>query len=602
MQPGDNGEYGVGHPVVVSGEISPRPETTTGSPPPRSRLRRWAVRGACFAIAAPIVCVLAFFVLDACFPFPATLLKGPPPSPRLLAADVSDLQTQLAPDDQWRKPVPLDQISPTLIEATIAVEDQRFRQHMGVDPLAILRAAKQNALSGQTISGASTITMQLVKLLSGNRKRSLGIKAQEAFRALQLERIWTKDQILERYLNIAPYVGNHQGIESASMALFGKHALDLSQAEAYLLAGLPQSPTRFAPTRHPEKALWRRHNVLHAAVQTRTLDAASAQRLTETELTLNKAPRPDGAFHFSRMAFTQRPAGGTTTLDPILQARCQEFMQRRAVELPTDCDIALVAIEIETGAVRALIGSADPSDPIDGQVNGATAWRSPGSALKPFLYAAAFEAHLASPESLVDDSAMDLAGWTPQNFDGDFQGQVTVTEALRRSLNIPAMRLARQSGLSRCIGVLESSGVRFRAGAAHAAGLALATGAAEVRLIDLTNAYATLGRNGHHKPWILFEDEIDAKAPGAQVLSPSTCQDLHGILNTRHRFPNPKPGAHHFCWKTGTSSGFRDAWAMGHDAQYAVGIWVGNFSGTANPAFVGSHAATPLLTDLLMAE
>ncbi|MCP5023155.1 MAG: penicillin-binding protein 1C [bacterium] len=567
---------------------------------PYSRLRRWLVRGAWLAIATPVASVLLFFILNACFPFPATLLKGPPPSPRLMAADESDLQIQLAPDDQWRKPVPLDQISPTLIEATIAVEDQRFRQHMGIDPLAILRAAKQNALSGQTISGASTITMQLVKLLSGNRRRTLGNKALEAFRSLQLERIWTKDQILERYLNIAPYVGNHQGIESASMALFGKHALDLSQAEAYLLAGLPQSPTRFAPARHPEKALWRRHNVLHAAVQTRTLDAASAQRLTETELTLNKAQRPNAAFHFSRMAFTQRPAGGITTLDPVLQERCEELMRRRATALPAGCDIALVAIEIETGAVRALIGSLDPSDPIDGQVNGATAWRSPGSALKPFLYAAAFEAHLASPESLVEDSAMELAGWTPQNFDGDFQGRVTVTEALRRSLNIPAMRLARQAGLSRCIGVLESAGVHFRPGTAQAAGLALATGAAEVRLIDLTNAYATLGRNGQHKPWVLLEDEIDRDSPGAQVLSASTCEDLHTILSTRQRFVNAKPDARHFCWKTGTSSGFRDAWAIGHDEKYAIGIWVGHFSGTANPAFVGSRAATPLLTDAFL--
>ncbi|MBL4771232.1 MAG: penicillin-binding protein 1C, partial [Planctomycetes bacterium] len=539
---------------------------------------------------------------DALYPLPGELLAAPPKNPSLFARDVSPVQVLLASDEQWRKPVALHEISQTLIEATIAVEDQRFRQHVGVDPLAILRAVKQNALSGRTLSGASTLTMQLVKMQSRHLKRNLANKLNEAFRALQLERELSKDQILELYLNVAPYVGNHRGIESASLALFAKHAADLSQAEAYLLAGLPQSPTFYNPNRRPKNALARREMVLAAAVQTGQLDEEEARRISNTRLTFEDSPRSIVAPHFARLAFNARPAGGRTTLDTALQQRCEQIVQEHSARLPEGNDIALIVIELETGAVRALIGSADVLDPIDGQVNGATAWRSPGSALKPFLYAAAFEAGLATPKTQIDDSPMELAGWTPGNFEGDFSGSVSATDALRRSLNIPAMRIARLAGLTRTIGVLESSGVRFRPGTAQAAGLALATGAAEVRLIDLTNAYATLGRNGTFKPWVLFEDQTDTPLAGNRVLSEKTCDHLHGMLSTRKRFEAARQNAHHFCWKTGTSSGFRDAWSLGHDDQYAVGIWVGNFSGTGHPAFVGSQAATPMLTDVFLGQ
>lgn len=579
----------------MQGKESPGGGSRNGVGP---ALRRWIRRCALGAFLAPALALLTFLVLDARYPLPGEMLEAPPASPRLYAANISTVQVLLANDEQWRKPVPLSAISPALIEATISVEDRRFWSHLGVDPLAILRAAQQNASSGRTLSGASTITMQLVKILGGRPKRTLRNKAIEAFRALQLERELSKDQILELYLNVAPYVGNHVGIEAASLHLFGKHAADLSKPEAYLLAGLPQSPTAYNPNRHPERALARRETVLAAAVEAGRMRAGEAADLAARELRLMRAPRPVLAPHFARMAFERRPGGGATTLDSELQQRCERIVARHAARLPGGCDMALVAIELETGAVRALVGSADIHDPLNGQVNGATAWRSPGSALKPFLYATAFEAHLATPETWIDDSPMELAGWTPQNFDGNFSGMVSATDALRRSLNIPAMRMAKLAGPVRCIGVLESAGVRFRPGAAQAAGLALATGAAEVRLIDLTNAYATLGRGGDFKPWVLFEDTITGA--GVPVLSPSTCEDLYTMLSSQARFDSPRADAHHFCWKTGTSSGYRDAWALGHDREHAIGIWVGNFSGSPDPAFVGSQAATPILADVFL--
>ncbi|MFT5199251.1 MAG: penicillin-binding protein 1C, partial [Planctomycetota bacterium] len=443
-------------------EVSARSRAGAARAGWRTFWRRCLRRTAWAALGIPALGLLSFFALDVAYPLPDELLKTPPISPRLYASDISTLQVLLASDEQWRKPVPLAAISPSLIEATIAVEDRRFRDHLGVDSLAILRAAQQNATSGRTLSGASTITMQLVKMLSDRPARTLRNKAIEAFRAVQLERELSKDQILERYLNAAPYLGNHRGIESASLVLFGKHAADLSQPEAYLLAGLPQSPTAYNPTRHPERALARRAMVLAAAVESAHLDPAAAERIAATELRLVSAPRPMLAPHFARMAFDQRPSGGPTTLDSALQVRCEQLIESHAAQLPEGCDVALVVIELESGAVRALIGSADIQDPVDGQVNGATAWRSPGSALKPFLYATAFDANLATPETWIDDTPIELAGWSPQNFDGNFSGMVRATDALRRSLNIPAMRITELAGLTRCTGVLVSAGVRFR--------------------------------------------------------------------------------------------------------------------------------------------
>jgi penicillin-binding protein 1C len=555
-----------------------------------------ALRGcAAAALGTPLAAALAFFTLDALFPFPTELLDAAPQSPTLEGRDGTPLQVRLGSDEQWRRPVRLEEISPWLIESTIAVEDRRFRKHHGVDPLAILRAAAQNLGGGQVVSGASTLSMQVVKMVSAPAERTLTTKLTEAFRALQLERLRSKDEILELYLNLAPYGGNHRGVESGALAHFGKHASDLSLDEATLLAGLPQSPTHYSPTRHAERAIARRERVLEASVREGKFDASEARMAAESALRLDAAPRPSLAPHFSSVALTQRPAGGRTTLDLELQRSARELVEQHALGLPNGADISVCVIELESGALRALIGSADPDDPNDGQVNGASAWRSPGSALKPFAYAAAFEARVLSPESTLDDSAIDLAGWQPQNFDGQFAGEVSVRDALRRSLNIPALRAAKLAGSHRVVGVLESCGVRFRPGAAQSAGLGLVTGAAEVRLLDLTNAYATLGRDGEFMELRYFEDE---PRQTHRALSREACESLHRILDSADRLPQARPEAPHFCWKTGTSSGFRDAWALGHDERYAIGVWVGNFSGAGDPSFVGAGVATPLLVQL----
>jgi penicillin-binding protein 1C len=560
-----------------------------------ARWKKYLRRGCLLAAGVLLAAGASFWILDRLYPFPMQSLEQLPSSVRLEGWDATALQIQLGSDEQWRRPVPLDAISLHLVAATIAVEDHRFYEHHGVDPLAILRAATQNVLGGEVISGASTISMQLVKMISAPAPRDWRTKAVEAFRALQLERLLTKQEIIEQYLNLAPYVGNHRGAESAALALFGKHAGDLSLDEATLLAGLPQAPTRYAPSLHAERALARRDRVLEAAVRAGQLSQSTALQAAAAPLILNSTERPKLAPHFSAMALGRRPGGGRSTLDAHFQQRAEELVARHARALPAGSDIAVCVIELESAAVRALVGSADPSDPLDGQVNGATAWRSPGSALKPFIYAAGFEAHVLDASSILEDSAIELAGWRPQNFDGDFSGRVSVQDALRRSLNIPAILAAKRAGLQRVIGVLESAGVKFRGQSARRAGLGLATGAAEVRLIDLTNAYATLGREGVFVRLRLFEDEA---RESRRVLSSETCAALHQILSSENRVPELSPEAPRFCWKTGTSSGFRDAWALGHDERYAIGVWVGHFSGAGDPAFVGAEAASPLLVDL----
>jgi penicillin-binding protein 1C len=477
-------------------------------------------------------------------------------------------------------------MGPWIGPATIAVEDQRFREHQGVDPLAAVRAVGQLVREGGVVSGASTITMQVCRMTEP-RERTLSAKAIESFRALQLEARCTKDEILERYLNLAPYGGNVRGVACAAERWFGKRPADLSLEEAALLAGLPQSPSRLRPDRYPARARARRDFVLSRMLAVGLLDRAQYERACAAPVVL--APRPPRATapHVAEMAFARRPAGGRTTLDLDAQREVERIVAEGAGDLPPESDLAVVVIDIETAELRALIGSPDARDPRDGLVNGALARRSPGSTLKPFVFAAAIESGRLDPHGVVDDSPLDLAGWTPENFEGGFDGEVSVAEALRRSLNVPSLRVASRAGLHRCLGVMEGCGLRFPRGTATRSGLALVTGATEVRLFDLTNAYATLGRGGVHRPVRLFPDE---PAPSRRVLTESTCEVLTGILSDA--------GASPFAWKTGTSSSHRDAWAVGHDGRLAIGVWIGRFGGAGRVEYTGRRVAEPLLRRL----
>jgi penicillin-binding protein 1C len=533
------------------------------------------------------------------FPFPQQRLAQWAVSPVVTDVRGREMLSTVGPEGQRRLPVRLERMSPWLVQATLAAEDKRFYRHPGVDVVAAARAAGQNVMALRVRSGASTLDMQVCRMME-ERPRTVWAKLVESFRALQLDARKSKDRILELYLNAAPYGGNIRGVEAAARVYFGRSASQLSLAEAALLAGLPQGPGRYRPDRHPRAAKARRDFVLERMCREGMITPDQCRQGKADPVRLAEPPAGDRAIHAAMLALQRRPAGGRTTIDLDLQEPVGRLTDAHAARLGEGTEVAVVVIDMEASALVALVGSADASDPIDGMVNGATARRSPGSALKPFIYAAAIEAGCLNADTIVYDIPISRGGWSPANFDRTFVGPVTAGEALRRSLNVPAILVAEGVGLSRCCGVLEAVGIQLPADTQRRTGLALAVGGAEVTLLDLTNAYATLGRGGVRRAVRLFADE---QAAPARALSADACAAVSDILSSRRRCPRgmemlAPPDMPWFAWKTGTSSGRRDAWAVGHNGRYAVGVWMGRFRGTGRVAFVGAEAAEPLLADL----
>ena len=552
-----------------------------------------------WAFRLMVLAMAALAVLWAAFPFPRRRLEGWPASPAVLDVRGRTILQLVGPDDQWRIPVGPGRISPHLARATVAVEDERFGCHVGVDAVAVVRAAGQNLAAGRIVSGASTIDMQVCRMMD-DRPRTWWAKAVESFRALQLSRLYAKDDILATYLNIAPYGGNLRGVEAASLAYFGRGACDVSLAEAALLAGLPQSPTRYRPDRHLEASRRRQRVVLARMAELGMISDGARREAEAAPIAIARRAGDAPAFHAARMALRRRPAGGRTTIDLDIQAEVRRLADEHLADLPAGTEIAVVVVDVDRAAVRALIGSGDADDPVDGQVNGAAARRSPGSALKPFIYAAAFEAGRLCPDSIVHDLPIRRGSWAPENFDRTFAGCVTAAEALRRSLNVPAILVAEGVGLARCCGVLAAVGIHLPGNVQARGGLAVAVGGIEVTLLDLTNAYATLARDGLRADLRLFADEPVRRTP---ALSADVAAAVSDILSSRRRRPRgmellPAEAVPYFAWKTGTSAGRREAWAVGHNRRCAIGVWVGRFRGTGRLAFVGARAAEPLLASL----
>jgi len=569
----------------------------------RKRILKLLLSG--FALFLAVSATLFALAWHLC-PFPMERLRRWPSSPLVLDVKGKPLFGVVGRDEQWRYPVPLSDVSPWLVEATIAAEDRRFCHHPGIDPWALVRALGQNLRAGRIVSGASTLDMQLCRMMD-NRPRTLHAKIIETFRALQLDRLMSKDEILETYLNIAPYGGNLRGVEAASRKYFGKRAGDLSLAEAALIAGLPQSPSGYYPDRHLEAALKRQRVVLRSMLQAGMITAQQLEEAQSGPVPICGSPRARYATHVCSLALSRRPAGGQTTIDLDIQEQVEKLAHKHLESLPDNTEVAVIVLDVAESAIVALLGSGDPSDPVDGQVNGVLARRSPGSALKPFIYAAAFEAGRLNGQSTVYDVPITRGAWSPTNFDKTYAQEITAAEALRRSLNVPAILVAEGVGLARCCGILEAVGVSLPADAQQRGGLALAVGGVEVTLLDLTNAYATLARRGVRRRPRLFADESGGLAAGARdsrpVLKPQVCASISEILSSRHRQPAATEGMSAgeipwFMWKTGTSSGRRDAWAVGHNYRYAVGVWMGRFRGTGRAEYIGAQAAEPLLCAL----
>ncbi|MUM77375.1 penicillin-binding protein 1C [Pseudodesulfovibrio sp. F-1] len=577
---------------------------------PKRAWVRLALVSAGLLLAVP----LAFLVLDALFPLPAGWLDAPSGT-RLLDRSGTELRRFPARDGQWRFPVTLDEVSPALVTALVESEDRWFFVHPGVNPLAALRAAWTNAVSGRVVSGASTIPMQLARMADPG-PRTLRRKLAESFRALQLGLTRSKAELLEAYLNTAPFGGNIVGVGAAARIYFGKPPDRLSLGECALLAVLPRSPNRYDPSRHPEAAMAVRDRVLALLTTRGVADPDEARRAMRQPMVAQRRPSPMSAPHFCLLARARLGSEPViaTSLD-LARQRTVERLLARHVERLRDLGIgngAAVVLDRTSREVLALAGSADfADDRRQGQVNNALAPRSPGSTLKPFLYALAFDRGLAVPGSRLLDVPVDYAGYAPENYSGTFSGRVSVAEALTRSLNVPAVRLLATTGLRDFHSLLRQGGLETIDRPATSYGLPLVLGACEVRLVDLTNLYATLGQGGVHRPWRVTlptqADPAPAGPPGkAGLFSPEAARVVADMLTEVARPDMPdswrltrdRPAA---AWKTGTSFGHRDAWAVGFGPTLAVGVWVGNPDGTPVKGISGAVHAGPLFFDLLRA-
>ncbi len=562
----------------------------------KAKTKRRLKQLAALPFLAAAALLLAFYVCDWLFPFPQEKLRDffrEKSGCRVLDRNGAPLRTFNGADDSLLLWVDLDEISPEMRQATLAIEDSRFMQHQGVDPLALCRALWQNLRNLRRVSGASTLTMQLCKQIEP-RPRTLRTKVIEAFRAIQLEQIHSKREIQEMYLNSVPYGGNLVGVEAASLRYFGKHASELNLSEAALLAGLPQSPSRLRPDKHPERAKTRRDQVLLKMYRTGYIWRGKLFVALSEPVTVRDDEAPFVAPHFCE--WVERGRAGrcqlTTTLDVDLQTMAESKLRQHVDELKPSGIFsgAVVIIDNHESALRVMSGAPYFfDDEHAGQFNAALARRSPGSALKPFTYALAFEKGIATPGTTVFDLPMRYKDYTPGNFDGQFRGAVQADVALRDSLNIPAIQMLESIGVKPLYDLLGTLGMQFPQGPEHY-GLALTMGGAEVRLVDLANAYACLARLGTYRPLRRFVS--DSADSGVQVLDPGACYLLAESLV-------PDENAEHtMACKTGTSNGLRDAWAVAYNPRYTVAVWFGVEGKGAN-GLVGADVALPLAKQLL---
>jgi penicillin-binding protein 1C len=505
-------------------------------------------------------------------------------------------------DGRWRLPVEAKTaVDPGYLKLLLAYEDRRYRSHGGVDPLALGRAALQFGSRGHIVSGGSTITMQLARLMEPRRERSVYAKLRQMVRAVQLERQLSKDEILDLYLALASFGGNLEGIRAASIAYFGKEPKRLSLAEAALLVALPQSPERRRLDRYPEAAHAARDRVLARMVEDGVVskdDAAQAKAVAVPRL---RKPMPILAPHSSdaAMATVKDTPLIKLTLDSALQKTLEALARDRAAAQGPDISVAIIAVDHESGDVLARVGSSDYFDERRaGQVDMTRAVRSPGSTLKPFIYGLAFEDGFVHPESLIDDRPIRFGSYAPENFDMTFQGTVPVRKALQLSLNVPAIALLDRVGSSRLSSRLKQAGGNLVLPKDEAPGLAMGLGGVGISLQDLAQLYAGLARLGAAKPLREImqaqEKNNDDREPMRLMDQAAAWQVGNVLLGT----PPPENGVHNrIAFKTGTSYGYRDAWSVGFDGRITIGVWVGRPDGAPVPGLVGRTAAAPILFD-----
>ncbi|MBW8372657.1 penicillin-binding protein 1C [Stenotrophomonas sp.] len=537
-------------------------------------------------------------------------LAFPPPLPRqrdtstlVVARDGTPLRAFADADGVWRYPASADSVSPLYLQALLNYEDRWFWRHPGINPWGLLRAGKQWLFEQRIVSGGSTLTMQVARILDPHTRTPWG-KAKQLLRAVQLELHLSKAQILALYLERAPYGGTIEGVEAASWAYLGKPASQLSHAEAALLAVLPQSPSRLRPDRHPEAAQRARDKVLERLV---SLGVWSREEVDDARIepVVTRALQPPlhAALLAQRLRSAQpRAARIESTLDIGLQRTLEERVSSYFSQLPERTSAALLVVDNRTLEARAYVGSVAFADKQRlGHVDMVQAWRSPGSTLKPFLYGMALDDGLIHSESLMVDAPQSFGGYRPGNFDAAFNGPVSAATALRLSLNVPAVDLLDRVGSARFAARLSHAGINLRFPHGSAPNLSLILGGTGARLEDLVGTFAAFNRNGiAGRVRYTAQDAVIER----RLMSPGAAWITREVLES-----NPRPGygtgtfdvtgRPRVAWKTGTSYGYRDAWAIGTTRHYTVGVWVGRPDGTPLPGQYGAVTALPLMFEVV---
>jgi penicillin-binding protein 1C len=557
------------------------------------------------------------------FSLPRTLFKVP------YSTVLEDQQDQLlgariAADGQWRFPE-LDSVPEKFAQAIIEFEDHRFYRHPGVDPVSIGRALVQNLRNREIVSGASTLTMQVIRMSRGNRPRNLWQKLVETVLATRLELRDSKSEILALYASHAPFGGNVVGLEAASWRYFGKNPELLSWAETCMLAVLPNNPAMIHPGRNRQQLLAKRNRLLDRLREEGVIDEWTSELAQQEPLPLAPLPLPRVAPHLLERARLSAPAGHSRhkiSLDYHLQQQVNSIAERHLEELQNNGihNLAILVAEVSSGAVKAYMGNVlSTGDENDAQVDLITAPRSTGSILKPFLYAEAQQAGVITPQTLLPDVPTTIGTYQPENFYDQYDGAVTAERSLVRSLNVPMVLLLRQYGLEKFHFQLQKWGLTTINRSPDHYGLTLILGGGEATLWDLTGAYANMGRVlNHFQPqdggyrasdWrplhylLPAPTYVDRLQPHPPVISAGACWLTFQAMEKVER-PNTLGEWEYFqsnqpiAWKTGTSFGYRDAWAVGITPRYVVGVWVGNADGEGRPGLVGVRAAAPVLFDV----
>lgn len=590
--------------ACVSGNQAGRVAAESESPPSRRRA------GKANAVRWHAILPIAFFVCIAVIAATAWWIVslGPPPlgnnlefSRVVLDRNGHLLRAYATKEGRWRLPAKTSDVDPHFFNVLFAYEDNRFPTHHGVDPLALVRAAFQLLSSGHIRSGGSTLTMQVARLLEPRDRRSFTAKFRQIVRAIEIERVLSKDQILTLYLELAPYGGNIEGIRAASLAYFGKEPRALTLGQAALLVALPQAPELRRPDRFARAARAARNRVLDRYAAVDGIPADEIASAKNERVPTARRPMPLLAAHAADRAVAETPNAQAMrlTIDGDLQKSLEDLARERARALRQSVNpgisLAIMVVDNATGEVLAHVGSPAYFDlRRAGEVDMARALRSPGSTLKPFIYGMGFEDGFIHPQTLIDDRPRRYGNYEPRNFNYGFAGTVTVREALQQSLNMPAVAILDRVSPSRLTARLEQAGARLSLPKDQAPGLAIGLGGVGIRLSDLVMMYSGIARLGSVFP---LRERMDEPAPqDRRLMSAVAAWYVSDVLRGSPPPENGVPGR--IAFKTGTSYGYRDAWSVGFDGKHTIGVWVGRPDGGPVPGLIGREVAAPVLFDV----